>query len=339
MEGRMRAVLFACLLSLLGLDCFGAEYVKVKTVEDYTGVLKAVAYSPDGKYIAIGTSDTLNIPIFDAITWKKVAAAGDNAAAITAVVFSKDGKVFAAADSRNKVVLYNTATWKSFEVVKAAFLINSISLNRDGSLLAIVGEDGGLLLWNVRDNKAVKKMNQQQEVLAVAFSPDNIHFATGGHDNMVTIWNSTGMVEKFLSGHDNNVRTVAYSPDGKYLVSGSDNNEKPFIVWDLNAGNIIHTFQNTVENGCVADIGSDNETVATGDCKFMFGGRSRNSTGSCLIYLQNIKTGKVVQVLGKGENTLFSTDCGISCMAFSPDMKYLLAGYVSDRKLVIYEKK
>jgi len=335
----MKGAIVVCLLSLLHVSGYAADYVKVKTVDDYTGVLKTLAFSPDGKYVAIGTSDTLNIPIFDATTWKKVAAAGDNASAITAVVFSKDSKVFAAADRRNKVVLYSTATWKSFEVVKADFVINSISLNQDGSLLAVVGEDGGPLLWNVRDNKAVKKMNLQQEVLAVAFSPDNIHFATGGHDNMVTIWNSTGMVEKFLSGHDNNVRTVAYSPDGKYLVSGSDNNEKPFIVWDVNAGSIIHTFQNTVENGCVVDFGSDNETVATGDCRFSFGSRSRNSMGSCLIYLQNIKTGKVIQVLGKGENTLYVTDCGISCLAFSPDMKYLLAGYVSDRKLVIYEKK
>jgi WD40 repeat protein len=333
-EEKMRVAIFVCLLSLLSIDSFGAEYVKVKTIDDYTGAIKAVAYSPDGKYVAIGTTDTWSIPIFDTTNWKRVAAPDDNGSWITAITFSKDSKILAAADRKKKVVLYDTATWKKFEVVKAEFTINSISLNQDGSLLAIVGEDGGALLWNIKDNKLVKKLNQQREVITTAFSPDNLHFATGGRDNMVTIWNLSGMIVRFLTGHGNNVRTVAYSPDGNYLVSGSDDNDTPFILWDINTGSIVHTFKNTVESGCVADIGSDNETLASGDCRFSFGGQ-RNSWGSCTIVLQNIKTENVVQVIGKDSKT----GCGIAGLAFSPDMKYLVAGYESDRRLAIYERK
>jgi tricorn protease-like protein len=342
----MRVSVFVCLLSFIYLDGYAADYVKVKTIEDYTGDIEVVAYSPDGKYLAVGTSDTLNVPIFDTTTWKKAAAPDDNGSWVSAAAFTKDGKIFAAADRRNRVVLYSTATWKSFKVVKAGFLINSISLNQDGSLLAIVGEDGGALLWNVKDNKLVKKLNQHQEVLTVAFSPDNLHFATGGRDNWVTIWNFSGMIERFFAGHDNNVRTIAYSLDGKYLASGSDDNDKPFILWDVNTGKIIHIFNHTVENGCAVAFGSDNETLAVGDCRISYDITSplppaRKSKGSCTIVLQNIKTEKVIQVIGKDADNYFSNaSCGLAGLAFSPDMKYLVAGYEKgDRKLIIFERK
>ena len=341
----MRVTIFVYLLSLLCFDCFGAEYMKVKTLEEYTGDIEAVAYSPDGKFVAIATSNTWGIPIFDTTTWKKVAAPDDNDSWITSVAFSKDGKILAAADRKKKVVLYNTATWKSFEVVKAGFMVNSIALNQDGSLLVIVGDDGGALLWNVKDNKLIKKLNQHQEILTVAFSPDNMHFATGGRDNWVTIWNLTGMIVKFLSGHNQSVRTVAYSPDGMYLVSGSDDNEKPFILWDINTGKMIHTFKHTVENGCAAAFGSDNETLAIGDCRISFDlsllRQARNSMGSCTIVLHNIKTEKIIQVIGKdADNTFSNASCGLAGLAFSPDMKYLVAGYEKgDRRLIIFERK
>ena len=339
----MRAAIFVFLLSFFYLNCYSAEYVKIKTIEDYTGDVEAVAYSPDGKYVAIATSNTFGIPIFETTTWKRVASPNDNGDWLTAVAFSKDGRIFAAGDRKKKVVLYNTATWKSFEVVKAGFMVNSIDLNQDGSLLAIVGEDGGALLWNVKDNKLVKKLNQHQEILTVAFSPDNLHFATGGRDNLVTIWNLSGIIVRFLAGYENNVRTVAYSPNGKYLVSGGDDNDTAFILWDVNTGNIIRTYRSTSELGCVAAFGSDNETLALGDCRFSYGAipQTRNAIGSCAIMLQNINREKADQILWKGGDIAFlNSGCGLSGLAFSPDMKYLVAGYEKgDRRLIIYEKK
>ena len=309
------------------------NYEKMKTLRGYAGSVLSIAFSPDGKYMAAGTSEKA-IVVWDTAKWLIVSTMNDNDGDVSALAFSSDGKLLASGHD-DKVYLWDTATWKKKSKIKASRKVNALSFNQDNSILAIARDENESLLWDVKKDKLAQKLKgHNRDVKDISFSPDGKQLATGSNDNAVMLWDaSSGARTKTLSGHTNNVGVVAYSSDGKYLLSGSNDNS--VSIWDPKAGNFIDAFTGHGNGICALAFLPNSHIANSGDCILLsgpFGIRIQSDNDSCKLIFWDVETNKQLSSL--------ESDCGLSCSAFSPDGKLFVAGYAQgNRFITIFEKK
>lgn len=200
------------------------------------GTANAVAFSRDGKYMAVGRTIS-NAPIvYDTATWEQVAgiATTPNSGDVADIMFSPDGTRLAIAFSTAPyIVVYDTATWGILSGSSAptgpASAIRSVAFSPDGTILAVLG--GGtpfLWLYNAADMSRllpsgfVPPTGQSSSTGGSArFSPDGTKLAVGGSFTpYLTVYNVGAWTKQTLTTPPTgNIYDVAWSPDGQSLAA------------------------------------------------------------------------------------------------------------------------
>jgi WD40 repeat protein len=199
-----------------------------------------LAFSPDGKTIAAGGSGTDAIHLWDPVTGKERhrLAGGDDA--VTAVAFSRDGKLVASAGVRGRIHVWDSATGRQRRRLGTDRLlwVRSLAFSADGKILAAGGSEESVLLWDVATGKELPPLSGHQGCIdSIAFSPDGKRLASGSWDQTVRVWAvATGEERCCLRGHVGKVRIVAFHPDGRTLASVGDSRDQTIRLWHVAAG-------------------------------------------------------------------------------------------------------
>ncbi|EJC98188.1 WD40 repeat-like protein [Fomitiporia mediterranea MF3/22] len=158
---------------------------------------KALRFSPDSKYLALGMPGNA-IKIWDIATKKVKHLFQGHQRQVTSVVFSGDGK-------------------------------SLVSGSADGTLRVWELDTGPKKVLHIKEPPEV-----DTRINDVAISPDGHLIAAGSVDSVVRIWETqSGNLVERLKGHRDAVSCVAFSADGKNLFSGSS--DKAVKVWDIGA--------------------------------------------------------------------------------------------------------
>ncbi|GAA5867212.1 hypothetical protein JCM8547_003120 [Rhodosporidiobolus lusitaniae] len=160
----------------------------------------SVVFSPDGKFLAAGSLDTV-VRIWDAETGILLDKLKGHKDSVYSVAFSPDGK-FLVSGSLDK-------TLKMFDVgsLKAALAASG----KD----APVGEGG-------KTTCLTTLQGHKDYVLSVDISPDGAWIVSGSKDRGVQFWDpKTAKAQFMLQGHKNSVISVAVSPVGGHVATGS----------------------------------------------------------------------------------------------------------------------
>lgn len=195
--------------------------------------VRAIAFSPDSKSLAIGSRDNPALILWEPATGRKSVLTG-HTNGIVSVAFSPDGQKLASGGRNHIVKLWEVTTGRELGTLSGHTAgVKGVAFSPDGKLLATCSDDFSIRLWNATNAQQLLELQGHTgRVNAVAFSPDGKYLATGSADRMIKVWDvQSGKVISTLRGHAAEVRTLAFSSNGKRLASGGE--DRIVKIWDM----------------------------------------------------------------------------------------------------------
>ena len=150
------------------------------------GKVYAVVYAPAGGLLAIAGQNSLELHSVDTNSVKHSLVS--DGLAITAVAFSRDGKIVAGSDVSGRVTLWDAVTGAVKAVItEHTDLVDSLSFSPDGKILAMGGYDNTVMLLNTESNSLISKFTEADKITSLSFSHNGSMLAFGGWSKSVQL--------------------------------------------------------------------------------------------------------------------------------------------------------
>jgi WD40 repeat protein len=270
-----------------------------------------VAYSSDGKRLAVGTS--IGIWLYDAQTLKQLGFI-NMGGSVSNLAFSPDNTVIFA-KTYDAITSWSVATGERLDSFRVGnTLVTAFSLKVPPLVAVREGQQVGL--WDIKSGERLHTLTG--DIFGLAFSFDGAQLAMGAYDGSVTLWDvKTGALVHTLKGHTARVDSLAFSPDGMLLASGSlDGTTR---LWEARTGNLLRTWPGISWEVEYLSFSPDGTLLASG---------VQNNT----LRVWNVQTGASVRTL-EGLPRLMRD------LAFSPDWSAVATAGGEDRNIVLWNLK
>lgn len=206
-------------------------------VQGHAGIVSAVAFSENSKYVASAAADTVRAQSIEDKSLNNSFAVR-NYETITTISFHPNNKYIAVGDYSRLIYLWDFKENKLKYVLEDHDAkISSVIFTSTGDTLISSSDDGSIQFHDAESGRLIRKIENAhggEPALDLAISPDGKLLASGGYDNAIKLWSLDGgiiVVGSIRNAHSNVVEHLTFKGDDRILISASTDG---FIkLWDF----------------------------------------------------------------------------------------------------------
>jgi len=265
----------------------------------------ALAFSPDGKYLATGSKDDI-IKIWSTQAWHLLSTIKGHIHTIHSLCFLKNGTQLLSGSGDGTIRLWSVPDGKfvkSFLGHKGE--VKSIIFSSKRKQILSAGFDNQLFFWYLSKNSPYKKLNINSKVYSIDINSSNNMVAIAGEKGIIWLWSLIKQkLVATLQGHSGRIHCVQFNNNGSLVASGSY--DGTIRLWS------------TKSNKCIKILKGHQESIY--DLAFSPDGNILATAGwDKSVRLWDIHTGNQTHIFKDHPKKIRS-------IAFSPHGRFLVSG-------------
>jgi WD40 repeat protein len=199
-------------------------------------MILALAWSPDGRYLAAGRNWPGITEVWETAAWQCVDSGQLHGHMVGTVAWSPDGQYLASGSVDHAINVRAAGTWQTVCKIPNAHrgVVNTVCWSSDGTKIVSGGDDGVLKIWEAATGHAVATIPaRQRPVYSVIWDAGGQTLIYSGGDGLIRQCDPEVELEtRTMAGR----YFVAWSPDGQLLAAwGLDRNPATRTVDVFNA--------------------------------------------------------------------------------------------------------
>jgi WD40 repeat protein/serine/threonine protein kinase len=198
----------------------------------------ALAYSPDGRWLAVRAADEKEVLLLDARTHETVARFSGHEDHVYKAAFSPDNRCLASCSKDRNVRLWQISSGTCQVLRGHTDAVHAVAFHPDGKRLATAAHDGVVYLWDpVRGEEVVRLPGHHSFVWSLAFSPDGATLASGSGDHTIRLWDTEPLKDRYQARRE----AEALRPEAERLVERlwREKNDPAEVVAALRADRVL----------------------------------------------------------------------------------------------------
>ncbi len=232
------------------------------TLDDNTGEIQCVAFSPDGKYL-VG-SDRNIIRVWT-VEGEYINSLSGHATAVWSIDFNPAGDRIVTGSFDRTFRLWDFINLKELSEFEGhSKSVLAVAFHPVRNVIASGSLDETIRLWDMTSHRIIHTFKGHSgNIYSLDFSPDGKYLISASRDHTIKLWDvdEKELIRTF-EGHTAAVFSVAFSPAGNHLLSGSV--DQTIKLWERSTGNCIHTFTGHEGAVCCVAFCPDGESFISG---------------------------------------------------------------------------
>ena len=252
--------------------------------------VNALAYSPDGQYIATGGDDG-KVKLWNTRSEFCIITFSQHTASVSAVHFASQGQVLFSASLDGTVRAFDLIRYRNFRTFTSPSPVqfSCLAVDPSSEVIAAGSTDSfEVFLWSVQTGKLLDVLSGHEgPVSSLTFSPTTNVLASGSWDKTVRVWDvfsRSHNMEPFQLNAD--VLSIAFRPDGQEFVVSTLDGQLTFFSANLSKQTNVIEGRKDISGGRKAD---DRVAASNSASSKAFTSVSWNADGSCVLAGGNSK--------------------------------------------------